>query len=186
MSDFFKDHEITYQIEHTHQDNRDNDVALEIVHFRSKEYDTMYALEFQLHRGRHLLVTGDYGYAVYSWSDPHNLYWIANTDFGYFHSKCKASSYGEKFLQWDGDIGKERIEIYAENKDDWSPSKKNKFLKYASEQIKYRRTWIWWLHQFGDKFFDSVEMERMSDVGYIPHEWSRIQHDALKAAFNLV
>ena len=59
-----------------------------------------YGCRFIIHR-RWLCVVGDIGEAVFEWSQDLTLEFLASLDFGYFHSKCRASASGNKFEQWN-------------------------------------------------------------------------------------
>lgn len=190
FADRFDNHVITFRSEYLHPDNNNNPVAVEILHYRVKGRTTMLALEYTLTQGRHLFVSGDFGRAAYSWGDKIDLEWIAHTDFGYFHGKCKASSEGDNFCIWNGDIALERVTDKVENLD-WSKGKKEKFFRYAPAEIKYQRTWRHWLACHGHKFFsdmglyDANGLTRMEKIGLVPHDWSVIHHQGLKSAFNI-
>jgi len=51
--------------------------------------------------GNVLSVCGDFGGAVYQWSERITLPFLANCHIGYFAGKCEASPHGRGFLAWD-------------------------------------------------------------------------------------
>jgi len=49
----------------------------------------------------YLTVQGDYGSAVYRWSSPVGISFLADCSFDYFMGKCEASEGGRDFEEWD-------------------------------------------------------------------------------------
>lgn len=60
--------------------------------------------------GRNLIVVGDIGDAVFSWSQRVTFEWLASLDFDYFWRKCQASETGREYYQWDGDTMRKTLE----------------------------------------------------------------------------
>jgi hypothetical protein len=201
FADLFTSHERTLCILYDTQDRRGKPISVETLHFREKGHYLMRCLEFTLINERHLHVAGDYGNAVYSWSDQVDLEWIARKDFGYFHNKCRASPVGSEFLSWDGDIARERIVQFIPKSiitDKWC----KRFDKAVGTQaIKGKSRWGAWLQRryahnedeaMGngitncEEFFHTYEASTpLRNIGDIPHVWSRIHHAGLRAAFNI-
>jgi hypothetical protein len=61
-----------------------------------------YRVEYHVHYNN-LIVIGDIGDAVFTWSQIVTFEWIAACHFDYFLGKCQASESGREFYQWDGD-----------------------------------------------------------------------------------
>lgn len=66
-----------------------------------------YGCRFIIHR-HWLCIVGDIGEATFGWSEDLTLEFLAQIDFGYFLSKCRASPEGRRFEQWDADV----LELY--------------------------------------------------------------------------
>ena len=64
-----------------------------------------YGCRFIIHR-RWLTVVGDIGEATYEWGQDLTLEFLAGLDFGYFHSKCRASETGKDYDEWDYHLAK--------------------------------------------------------------------------------
>jgi len=62
-----------------------------------------YGCRFIVHR-RWLIVVGDIGEAVYEWGQDIALEFLAQIDFGYFLSKCRASEKGSDFSMWSAEV----------------------------------------------------------------------------------
>jgi hypothetical protein len=54
--------------------------------------------------GRNLIVVGDIGDAVFSWSQRVTFEWLAGLDFDYFWRKCQASETGRTYYQWNSEV----------------------------------------------------------------------------------
>jgi hypothetical protein len=67
-------------------------------------------VDYILHRNT-LLVYGDLGDAVYSWSEAITLKFLADCDFGYFSGKCQASETGRNYVEWSEERAKKWIAI---------------------------------------------------------------------------
>lgn len=75
-----------------------------------------YGCRFIVHR-RWLCVVGDIGEATFEWSSDITLEFLAQIDFGYFLSKCRASPEGLKFEDFDNRIAElHRVDRVAELK----------------------------------------------------------------------
>jgi hypothetical protein len=85
-----------------HEAIRTSQGDITLLDYKHKDYDIMYRVSF-IHKRGTLFVCGDYGQAVYEWSDPQTLDWMALTDLGYFAGKCKASPVGAGF-QIEGEL----------------------------------------------------------------------------------
>ena len=68
----------------------------------------IYAIIY-LQMGPFLFICGDVGEATFSWSESHDLAWIASCNLDYFLSKCRASESGTRFEIWDEKKAKERL-----------------------------------------------------------------------------
>lgn len=69
---------------------------------------SFYRINYIRHHGT-LMIHGDCYEATYQWSDPHTLRWMGDLDFGYFFSKCRASSHGRDGRVWEPAIAIERM-----------------------------------------------------------------------------
>ena len=83
------------------------DVDYEYLTWRKPKTRTN-SVDFIRHGGT-LFVKGDYYDATYQWTGPESLSWMADTDFGYFHSKCVASTRGSQPRDWREKVLKENI-----------------------------------------------------------------------------
>ena len=53
--------------------------------------------------GGTLIVTGDYGDAIYQWNERITWKWFADMDIHYFSGKCQASEKGRRYVDWDSE-----------------------------------------------------------------------------------
>lgn len=76
-----------------------NEGACSVINWQNPK-SWNYGCRFIIHR-RWLCVVGDIGEATFEWSEDLTLEFLGSLDFGYFHSKCRASDSGRKFEQWN-------------------------------------------------------------------------------------
>ncbi len=73
-----------------------------------------YSIRYTL-LGGYLTVCGDLGDAIYQWGQDITPAFLARTSLGYFQEKCTASEVGRYFVQWNGDLARQRMASYIED-----------------------------------------------------------------------
>lgn len=100
--------------------------------FRRQD-SSIYLLEYFIHRNT-LVVIGDVGDAIYRWSQPITFEWLARLDVQYFAEKCVASERGFRFMEWDTQLARARIDAFiAGLEEDRNPHK----LSSADRRMLY-------------------------------------------------
>ena len=132
-ADWFPSHEIDL-----HVSDVDGKTGVEILRWKKKD-TWAYFVEY-IARKNTLMVRGDIGEAVYCWSSPISLEWVAGLDLQYFHGKCQASEWGRmtQCYEWDKEKAKKRI--FEHFKDERSCKKYHDFLEaidddYSKESL---------------------------------------------------
>jgi hypothetical protein len=139
----------------------------------SKPGTWTYGCRFIIYR-RWLCVVGDIGEATFEWSEDLTLDFLAQIDFGYFLSKCRASPSGKDFDQWDIDVLElYRVERLAELKqragtDDEAEEDKDELdvLENNSRCVK-----DWWesaVRDYYDATGDAEGASSLMDYGKVP------------------
>lgn len=90
----------------THKVNHIKAADCELINWQNPK-SWNYGCRFIIHR-RWLCVVGDIGEATFEWGNDITLEFLAQIDFGYFLSKCRASPEGRDFEQWDTEV----LELY--------------------------------------------------------------------------
>jgi hypothetical protein len=98
-----------------------------------------YGCRFIIHR-RWLCVVGDIGEAVYEWGQDLTLEFLAQIDFGYFHSKCQASEKGRSYEMFDPEVAEknrlERVKELTETPDEDKGEDDKKELEILSDSSR--------------------------------------------------
>jgi hypothetical protein len=148
--------------------------------------DTMSGRMVFIRDGRRLIVTGDYGDATYAWSDYHDMEWIADTDLGYFKSKCQSSPVGRHFNDWDPDKAERLLRLWAKEYDQCGGPAAPILPKceevYMFDALSSKHEWISWCVQHADNLLGNDHWEWSQGVGDCVHYWCRVHHAGLKAA----
>jgi len=120
---WFKDHQVT-----SHSIDR-------IVW--QKPGSSVYRADYILH-GPFLAVVGDMGEAVYQWSE--NLTWafLNGLNFGYFHSKCRASPKGFPWYDWDEQVARKQVDELFDGSDYLDKSNRDECLSACSSESDWQ------------------------------------------------
>ena len=173
----FKDHKVEYK-------RLDEDTELLVWAIPGRK---MYSITY-LCRDGILYVSGDYGSAIYRWTEPNSLKWIAGCDLGYFSSKCQASPSGTGFMRWDGERAKEILEDeLRENPmeadlDEWEDKIKHLRSSLYSENELIAFLYDYSNREFLEAVFGVNYTEFFSGIGERLDEWCEIQWQGLKEA----
>ena len=89
-------------------------------------------------RSNVLMVTGDLGDAIYSWSEAQTLRWISGLDLEYFAGKCQASEVGRKYKEWNRELAEEWLKDYFMEAIDEEDGK-----RLAEEKRKAEDSYVW-------------------------------------------
>jgi hypothetical protein len=92
-------------------------------------------------RGNKLIVTGDYGSAVYCWSQNVTLKWVAGCNYDYIHGKCDASAGGRSSDWHDWDPAKVETTIREAIEEDDDLSMEHPAVVAAMEHVSEQPCW---------------------------------------------
>lgn len=98
---WFKNHKATEIIQH-------DKAAISVLIGWQNPGTWSYGCRFIIHR-RWLCVVGDIGEATFEWGQDLTLDYLGSIDFGYFLSKCRASSNGRTFEDWNSNVAYSNI-----------------------------------------------------------------------------
>ena len=176
LRDLFKDHIATLT-------NLGNNVTMLNWVIPEK---TLYGITYILKDGC-LMVYGDFGEAIYRWTEPNDFDWLADTDLGYFKSKCCASESGREFMRWDIYKAKEewKIRTSIDSLTEYTGDEEYKarqLIEYWSGKIKEaeaylsnEREWESFIEQNGDLFLDLFGSDywesNICRIGIVTHEY---------------
>jgi hypothetical protein len=119
-----------------------------------------YGCRFILH-SQWLVALGDIGEAVYQWSEAITPKFLAGLDFGYFHSKCRASEVGSRFQSWDSDLA------FAEASRILKPA--DEFIEMISKNTD-QQEFSSLLHAgFNRGMIDCDTAAELAEAGTVPH-----------------
>lgn len=99
QAEWFKDHKATLVRLAT---SAPIDIGAVVINWQNPK-SWNYGCRFIIHR-QWLIVVGDIGEAVYQWGENITLEFLAQIDFGYFLSKCRASEKGSDFSMWSAEV----------------------------------------------------------------------------------
>lgn len=137
----------------------------------------------------YLMVTGDYGSAIYAWSSPINLNFLSTCSFDYFLGKCMASENGRDFEEWDSAAAEKWVK--GDLKD---MAKENECMKLYKEEkegflgaTESAHDWREFLERLGDETQRQLlgsEWYEYLHVGMVPSiraelHWQGIKNAAL-------
>lgn len=93
----------------------------------------------------YLLVAGDLGEAVYQWSGPISLNFVANCNLDYFDSKCQASSCGERGREWNSDVAIDYVRSHIKESIELDDNFYNQLYddQYIDDLIKEKDIELW-------------------------------------------
>lgn len=115
--------------------------------------------------GGTLIVYGDVGDAIYTWSDKLTFQWLSKLNLGYFAGKCQASENGRQNQEWDAAEAKRQLMDRFET-EGRSPIEHDKFEEnYGWDAIGSEHEWIVFLSQHGYDVFR--DLEGMGDIGKV-------------------
>jgi hypothetical protein len=131
-----------------------------------------------------LIVLGDFGDAVYSWSQKVSLEFLADCDLDYFHSKCVSVPrivLDNNFMFWDSSIALNKLK---DLKKDFPLS----FLKEMEMNLGTSETWEKYLSTEFYTYFSYYEIdpELIYNVGNVIHPWCEKHLQALKDVWSIV
>ena len=137
------------------------------------------AIDYRI-EGRRLVVGGDTGYAVYVWSSPITLSFLAGCGLDYFASKCLASEHGAGFKAWDPDAFVADALAYAEwleedhEGDDSAPADRARqraarARAAAADRPGWQSEWVATLYDSGHEWFGD-------DLAEGPSTWGEVIH----------
>ena len=165
----FKDHKAYYSsyIKLEKDGNRIVD-DIEVLYWKKPDsaiYGVIYMMKYNS-----LFITGDLGEAVYCWSSPEKLKWVANLDLQYFASKCKASENGRGNKEWDPDYTENKLKEYMKDNFDENDYKEI-WMKFEEERgpsaLFYQQEWHSWLQDHGYEVFGDEWYEWAPDIGNV-------------------
>lgn len=158
----FKDHVATY---------RKIDDNLETLEFRNPG-TSIHAVWFVRQYGV-LMVFGDIFEATYMWSWDRriDLNWMADTNFGYFVSKCRASPHGREPKLFDSNHLRKELEELFDKEKTWcsyEDEELNEIEKRFEEDHGWRNIesyieWNAWLYENADEVFGADWHEFVPD-----------------------
>lgn len=135
--------------------------------------------------GMTLLVTGDYGAAVYQWSGERGTRFeladIAKFELDYLCEKCTASPVGLPFRQWFPDLAEKWLaEWFSTGR---SQAQRNVRFRqlHGLEALEQQEVWERWLRDYGGDIFGE-DAHELGDIGSRIHEWCRVHHRGLRTA----
>jgi hypothetical protein len=111
---------------------------------------SVYRCDFHVYRNN-LIVVGDIGDAVFTWSQVVTFDWIAGLEFDYFMGKCQASETGRKLYDWNGEYIMEILAEHLTNEETGDKSKLNEALGLgARDAANYEQEWHQWVSANSD------------------------------------
>lgn len=115
---------------------------------------SVYRCDFHVYRNN-LIVVGDIGDAVFTWSQVVTFDWIAGCNFDYVMGKCQASGSGRRLYDWNGEY---MMEILAEHLTDEDTGDKSMLTEAvqrgAQNACHYEQEWYQWVSANGDLLGD--------------------------------
>lgn len=176
----FRDHVVT-----THYElNAAGAPDFEYLEWRNRDGSSNGLIRYVRHQ-QLLCVYGDFYEAVYGWNgEPQkDLRWMAELDFGYFHSKCVASRNGSRPYEWDAAIAAKELERYLQ--ESCSDHERKIFKAYgATDHISDADEWQAWLivnqAEMGDEGQDYYA--DLCDIGKVPDRWCMMHLAGLQLA----
>ena len=137
-----------------------------------------------------LVVTGDFGAAVYQWGGQGmlDLETVAKFELDYFAEKCTASTIGLPFQEWSKTKAGQYIQAhFAQVLEVGGKRAHGKVMKAFADNgglaaIEDREVWDRWLDQYGALAFPGDWMD-LGDIGERVHPWCRAHMAGLMSAF---
>jgi len=139
-------------------------------------------MEFLIH-GNSLIVLGDYGEAVYSFSERINFEFLSTCYLDYFHKKCKAypeSCNHQRFMTWNEKKAQDTLKSL--DIDSNFNKLSEKVLKECFEEAYEYEAWKVFLDgNFGEYFgYYFEEPEEIYAIGLEIHPWCQNHWKALQ------
>lgn len=202
LLDLFEDHLVNF---HTISDLPIRNEMLDLKYPGREGYRRI----IYTYMGRTLHVQGDWGDASYWWSEIHDLRWIADCDFGYFHSKCRSSPVGFPYNVWSEKETKRLFTQHIDSKikNSVPADKRDKILNKCmiiferrglDDHADCRHDWQHWVrvhdeqsdymysgwdHEsraFLEAYLEPGYLFDIDEIGIVPHPWSVIHLAGLR------
>lgn len=149
--------------------------------------ESSYGYMVYTRRNGYLIVTGDFGCAIYLWSCFNSLEWISGLDTGYFKSKCEASPQGRDFSSWDSDKVIKRVIYEFRNSSDIDVARilLRKFRENGGVEAAQDNEFQWqaWVNDNGHEYFGDDHWEWSYDAGKVIDIQCELHLDGLRHAF---
>lgn len=136
-------------------------------------------------KGCLLYVSGDLYCAIYRWSQPVGLNFLASLNLQYFSEKCEASPEGRGYLSWDCAEAKRYIKEYLSEEDYNPDGHKYSDLENDWIDLSSEREWFRWLDNYGSKYFGS-DFSCLSGAGEVIAMMCQAHLEGLKLAFKQI
>jgi len=159
---------------------------VEILRFK-KPGTVLRMIKYIMMNGR-LFVCGDYGEAVYCWSESKDLSWVSGLDLSYFHGKCQASPVGREFVTWDSEEALEQAkrvieQTQEEDEDDlWEIFEEGGGREAADREYD----WAQWLSTDTGRICFGEDSWEYSNLGKIIDPWCKTHFEGLKRAIAIL
>ena len=145
-------------------------------------------MEFMLHNNS-LIILGDFGEAIYQWSQKIDFEFLADCELDYFHSKCISVPRicsEPNFEYWDHEKALKTLESMD------ITTSGNKIPIYALSEMKGNLNsayeWGEYLREEFDEYFGLYEDEQnfVYDIGRVIHPWCEKHLQALKDIWSIL
>lgn len=107
---------------------RDGHTETEMVFRKPKSSDWL--IRYTIVGRTHLVVTGDLGAAVYTWSSDISFAWLGRLNMDYMMGKCEASEWGRRPREWDMGAARAGLAWYLSQTD---RKRRHQWLKLRQE-----------------------------------------------------